>query len=473
MNRARAELPTFRRPTALRRLARALLSAAAILAGPAAAQTGAVDPMAVEEEARIASERAAAAEIVARRLAEEQEALSRRLAELGPSIVARETALEDARTRLRALNERMAAATARLRETSQELESLLRATQRAAREPTPSLLAHPDRAVAAARAAMLLRRLSRALGSAAARARSDLDAVAAAAAEVRGVEQAARTELAALRSEEAEVQSLLARKLRDRQRAAAGAREATRQAKRLSDRAQNLSELAAAIAAAPPAAAPSPIAPRPAPPKTEDDASRTPPPPLELESETDPEPSDPPGTAVAPEAPAAPDVFRLPDAPERPETPRPSAPAVAFASAKGQILRPAAGRLAKASSGAEGVDLLTRPYARVIAPWSGLVRYAGAFPNYGEIVIIEPERGWQILLTGLGAVDRDVGERVLAGEPIGRMGGPPQSSPEFLFEVSGETRAERERLYFEIRRRGRPIPSAPWLTTLRQEGETL
>ena len=64
-------------------------------------------------------------------------------------------------------------------------------------------------------------------------------------------------------------------------------------------------------------------------------------------------------------------------------------------------------------------------------------------------MIIEYHAKYHLLLAGLARIDTQVGERVLAGEPVGVM----QSS----MEDQGIS------LYMELRRNGQPINPLPWL----------
>lgn len=145
-----------------------------------------------------------------------------------------------------------------------------------------------------------------------------------------------------------------------------------------------------------------------------------------------------------------------------PQSPQTSAP---FAEARGRLLRPAVGDLVASTSRSDPrATILTRPLARVIAPWGGAVLLAQTIAPYGDVVMIEPAPGYSIILSGLASVSVRPGDTVVAGQPIGRMGGPPPASGgEFMFEWTGEAENARERLYLEIIRNGAPVNPAPWL----------
>jgi septal ring factor EnvC (AmiA/AmiB activator) len=87
-----------------------------------------------------------------------------------------------------------------------------------------------------------------------------------------------------------------------------------------------------------------------------------------------------------------------------------------------------------------GLTLKGRAGGDVVAPLDGEVMFAGPFKGYGLILILEHPGGYHSLLAGLGRVDGQVGQRVLAGEPVGVM-------------ASGAAPT----LYFELRRAGQPI----------------
>lgn len=89
---------------------------------------------------------------------------------------------------------------------------------------------------------------------------------------------------------------------------------------------------------------------------------------------------------------------------------------------------PVAGRLiAGFGSGAtgrlqsRGISIAARAGAQVVSPGAGQVAFAGPYPGYGSIVIIE-HGGWSSLVTGLAALDVKVGEMVIAGSPLGLVG---------------------------------------------------
>lgn len=90
-----------------------------------------------------------------------------------------------------------------------------------------------------------------------------------------------------------------------------------------------------------------------------------------------------------------------------------------------------------------GLTIEARAGALVVAPKSGVISFAGPFKRYGNLVIIEHEKGLHSLVAGLEKIDTVVGQRVNVGEPIGKM---PESDL-----------AAKPRLYYELRQNGNPV----------------
>ena len=133
-----------------------------------------------------------------------------------------------------------------------------------------------------------------------------------------------------------------------------------------------------------------------------------------------------------------------------------------FGRARGTLPYPVAGTLAakfgeaadptdSAGLRTKGITIKAAAGAQVIAPFDGLVAFAGPFRGYGQLLIIEHSEGYHTLLAGLGRIDGTVGQRVLAGEPVGVMDG------------DATERASVPSLYLELRRDGQPINPLPWL----------
>ncbi len=90
---------------------------------------------------------------------------------------------------------------------------------------------------------------------------------------------------------------------------------------------------------------------------------------------------------------------------------------------------PVAGRLvsgfddrAVARVHSRGITIAVRAGAQAVSPGAGRVAFAGPYPGYGSIVIIEHGGGWSSLVTGLAFLDVKVGKMVIAGSPLGLAG---------------------------------------------------
>ncbi len=125
----------------------------------------------------------------------------------------------------------------------------------------------------------------------------------------------------------------------------------------------------------------------------------------------------------------------------------------AFAAAKGALLKPAVGPIAayfgeETTKGVKtkGVSIKTRGLAQVVAPFDGTVIFAGPFRGYGNLIIIEHGDGYLSLLAGLENIDCELGQMLLAGEPLGLMPDEKDS-----------------RLYVEIRKDSHPVDPLNWI----------
>jgi len=97
----------------------------------------------------------------------------------------------------------------------------------------------------------------------------------------------------------------------------------------------------------------------------------------------------------------------------------------------------------------KGIVIEARPGGQVVAPFDGRIEFAGPFRGYGQILIIEHGDGYHSLLAGLERIDGEVGQWLVAGEPVGVM---PSDGPGAA-------------LYLELRRHEQPINPLPWLAT--------
>jgi septal ring factor EnvC (AmiA/AmiB activator) len=101
---------------------------------------------------------------------------------------------------------------------------------------------------------------------------------------------------------------------------------------------------------------------------------------------------------------------------------------------------------------ATGLSYHAPPGAHVISPCGGRVVFAETFRSYGLLLIIDCGGGYHVVLAGFRRLDVKLGQRLLAGEPVGVM---PDWEP--------GTTAQRPALYVELRHDGAPMNPAPWL----------
>jgi len=139
------------------------------------------------------------------------------------------------------------------------------------------------------------------------------------------------------------------------------------------------------------------------------------------------------------------------------------APAVAFASRRGQIPIPVNGVKLKdfgapdSVGGLEkGVSIATRAGAQVTSPADGWVVYAGPFRSYGQLLILNAGGGYHILLAGMDRISVDLGQFVLTGEPVAVMG-----SGSHIAAILA-TGSSQPVLYVEFRKDGQPVDPGPW-----------
>ena len=141
-------------------------------------------------------------------------------------------------------------------------------------------------------------------------------------------------------------------------------------------------------------------------------------------------------------------------------------PAMKFSSAKGLLPKPVNGvelvsfgkpdALGVVSS---GISIATRINARIVSPSDGWVIYSGPFRSYGQLLILNAGSGYHIVLAGMKNTYVELGQFVLAGEPIGIMGAQQIASTDA--SIAGSTRPV---LYVEFRKDKKSIDPSPWWT---------
>jgi len=306
------------------------------------------------------------------------------------------------------------------------LAEVLGALQRMGHRPPPALLIRPEDALASVRSAILLGAVVPGLRQAADQLTTDLGQLIALRAEIGRERDSLRADAITLAEDRARVRLLIEEKKRKRAASAEALTEERRRATELAEQATSLRDLIALMEKEIAAAARASAEANKAAVANERDHASTPPTSL--------------GSAD-----------RL-------------APAIAFADARGLLPRPANGQPIREfgekddlGGTSQGTSIATRPNAQVNSPADGWVVYAGPFRSYGQLLIINAGGGYHILLAGMERIDVQLGQFVLAGEPIAGMAAPRLAS------AGGQgIGSALPVLYIEFRKDGTSIDPAPW-----------
>lgn len=94
----------------------------------------------------------------------------------------------------------------------------------------------------------------------------------------------------------------------------------------------------------------------------------------------------------------------------------------------------------------EGLKISTRDGALVVTPLSGVVKFAGKFGRFGQVIILKHAGPYHSLIANLDRIEVAPGQQVLTGEPLGMMG------------ISRGS--EKPILYYELRHKGEPADPA-------------
>lgn len=79
-----------------------------------------------------------------------------------------------------------------------------------------------------------------------------------------------------------------------------------------------------------------------------------------------------------------------------------------------------------------GIRLAVEPGARIVAPASGRISFAGRYRSFGNIVIIEHGEGWATLVAGLERLGVEAGSRIDQGAVLGSV---TESDAEIMVEL--------------------------------------
>ncbi|RKT32657.1 septal ring factor EnvC (AmiA/AmiB activator) [Roseovarius halotolerans] len=140
---------------------------------------------------------------------------------------------------------------------------------------------------------------------------------------------------------------------------------------------------------------------------------------------------------------------------------------------KGTLALPVDGRILRRPGEADaagisrpGVVLVTRPRALVTTPTAATVRYRGPLLDYGNVMILEPQSGFLLVLAGLDVVYGETGQVLPGGSPVGLMGGADGTEDVVLNAADQESGARQtETLYMELRENNTPVDPLEWFRT--------
>jgi septal ring factor EnvC (AmiA/AmiB activator) len=367
-----------------------------------------------------------------RKSAETEAALKREIEQIGADRRKLNQDLIDTAGRLRGVESRVVAAQERLKPLDDNEHSIrksldgrravigevLAALQRIGRRPPPALIASPEDALQSVRTAMVLGAVLPEMRHEVEALANDLSTLLAVRKKIDAERDQLKTEVAALDGERARMTALVEerqKQISDREKALDAERARAGNLARYVD---NLKDLIA-----------------------------------KLEQGLDPAARDAREAARSDSRPAL-SAFRDPGR---------LAPAVAFASLRGQVPIPVNGVKMKdfgapdSSGGAEkGVSIATRAGAQVTAPADGWVVYAGPFRSYGQLLILNVGGGYHVLLAGMERISVDLGQFVLTGEPVAVMG-----NGSHIAAVLA-TGSSQPVLYVEFRKDGVPVDPGPW-----------
>jgi septal ring factor EnvC (AmiA/AmiB activator) len=145
-------------------------------------------------------------------------------------------------------------------------------------------------------------------------------------------------------------------------------------------------------------------------------------------------------------------------------------PKIAFADAKGLLPVPVPGKIVKTYGAPDGIggtekglSLATRAGAPVASPSDGWVAFSGPYRTYGQLLIINAGGGYYVVLAGMERINVEVGQFVLAGEPVATMGdGTARTALSTSVATSLALGASQPILYVEFRKDGTAIDPGPW-----------
>lgn len=388
--------------------------------------------LALSRDIEVSSDRQNAIEQEIGLIDRDRETLNSKILRTADTIKGLETELSSTERRLRRLGENEDIVRTSLSGRRGVLSEVLAALQRIGRRPPPAIAVRPSDALAAVRSAILLNAVMPEL-------RIETEALAADLAELnrlRGVIAQEKKNLSGdamrLAEEKSRLELLLSAKRREREKTAQQLAQEKRKSEKLAEKAGTLKELIASLES-------------------------------EIDSAREAAEKSRQAAELAKNAPARDrDPFADPGR---------LSPAVTFVETKSQLPRPVAGELIRDfgqedefGSQAEGQSIGTRAGSRVTSPADAWVVYAGPFRSFGQLLILNTGDGYHVLLAGMDRIDAELGQFVLAGEPVGVMGLTKWASASTFGLGSSQPV-----LYVEFRKDGRAIDPTPWWAGTEEE----
>jgi septal ring factor EnvC (AmiA/AmiB activator) len=359
----------------------------------------------------------------AAKIAQEQEQLRADLVAAASAAQEHEETLSDLEGRMFELDGDVAAKEAALEHTRQQTSGVIAALARLAANPTAALIGEPAPPADTVRTAILLRAALPNLDQAARRLRDDLEALAKARQAVAGQKTKIAGTVERLDADHKYLAALYAKRAAAREQADTATKETEARLASLAGEAADMRDLLA---------------------KLDAEQQR-----LREEKEAMARQAEAAALVQAERDKRAQDENRARADAARAMPPPPKL----FSQAQGRMPLPARGAIAihfgqanEAGLPAKGISIATRSGAEVVAPFDGEVAFAGPFRGYGLLLIIEHGEGYHTLLAGMARIDCQVGQHLVAGEPVGVM-------------LDSE---EKPLLYVELRRQGQPINPLPW-----------
>ncbi len=387
---------------------------------------------ALTSDITVSADRQAAIAREIQTLDRDRDTLNAKIINTADTIRGLETELTDTERRLRSLGENEDAVRLSLIARRDVLAEVLAALQRIGRRPPPALAVRPSDALSAVRSAILLNAVMPELRVETEALAADLEELQRLKAVIAKEERRLRGDAMRLAEEKSRLELLLSAKRLEHTKTVRVLADEKRRAEELAARAGSLKELIADLEAEIDSA-------REAAEKSRQAALKT-------------------GRTRSREFDPFSDPGRL-------------APAIAFQDALGRLPQPVSGTVLKDfgqedefGGVTEGQSIATRPGSNVTSPADGWVVYSGPFRSYGQLLILNTGDGYHVLLAGMDRIDAELGQFVLAGEPVGVMGATQWASAS-TFGL-GSTQPI---LYVEFRKDGRAVDPTPWWARTEEE----